>query len=303
MKQEMIIGLAVIAVGVAAYFAGNKTRVEITPETLKIGLDRPVLWLYYDDSQVNSRYWTDFGARSSHVINIPILNLFYETIVKANGQDYRIEVIGGLQGVAELLGELPNTLKNLNANVGVAQLDWIRTAILAKFGGLWLSPSVVCVKGFGVLPDKVIAFGQDDVPMYGTIIPGFRALWSPRAGHPYFVEWEKRIRDRLDTQLGGLQIRGDAKSDWMEICGEAEVRYYDELSRDSKTQKKLQLEDLFATQGGSFYIPEETKYIVVPYDDLITRSMFSWILRNSEKQIMKSEMAISSVLRKILASN
>ena len=305
-EQMIIVGISVLAVGVAAYFVAkqNKPRLEITPEMLKIGLDRPILWLYYDDSQVNSRYWTDFGARSSQVINIPILNLFYESILKANGEDYRVEVIGGVQGVTELLGEdsMPTRLRNPKAKVGVAEQDWIRTAVLAKFGGLWLSSSVVCVKGFGKLPDKVVAFGQDDEPMYGTAVPGFRALWSPRAGHPYFVEWEARIRDRLDTQLGGLQIRGDAKSDWLEICGgkDVEVRYYDELSRDVKTQKKLQLEDLFATQGGVLRVPDEAKYIVVPYDDLVTRSMFSWILRNSEEQIMESEMAISKVLREIL---
>jgi hypothetical protein len=172
--------------------------------------------------------------------------------------------------------------------------------VLLKYGGLWLSNSVVCVKGFGKLPDKVVAFGQDDVPMYGSSVPGFRALWSPKANDPTFVEWEARCRDRLDSQLGGLQIRGDAKSDWLDLCKNAEVRHVDELSRDSKTQKKLQLEDLFATQGGSLTVPCDAKYIVIPYDDLVTRSMFAWLLRSSEEQILASDMAISKVLRKIL---
>jgi hypothetical protein len=159
---------------------------------------------------------------------------------------------------------------------------------------------VVCVKGFGALPDKVVAFGQDDVPMYGTPVPGFHALWSPRANEPSFVELEKRIRERLDSQLGGLQVRGDAKSDWADIFKGVEVRYYDELSRDSKTQKKIQLEDLCATQGGALVVPSDAKYIVVPYDDMVNRSMFSWILRSSEEQILESDMDISKVLRKIL---
>jgi len=306
MKQEqmIVIGVAAVAVALAAYFGAKpKDRVEITPETLKIGLDRPILWVYYDNSQVNSRYWTDFGARSSRVINIPILNLMYQTIVKANGDKYRVEVIGGLQGAIQLLGleSMPRNLRNPNATVGTAQLDWIRTAILAKFGGLWVSNSTVCVKGFGDLPGNVVAFGQDDEPMYGKPVPGFHALWSPRANMPEFVEWEKRIRDRLDSQVAGLQVRDHVKSDWLDIFGpDAEVRYYDELSRDSKTQKKIQLEDLFATQGGILTIPDETKYIVVPYDDMLNRSMFSWILRNSEEQILESDMAISRVLRKIL---
>ena len=303
--QAMVIGLAGLAVAIAAYFIASRPReTEITPEMLTVGLDLPVIWVYYDYSQVNSRFWTDFGARSSRVINIPILNLCYETIVKAN-PEYRIEVIDGLQGVSQILGEdaIPKSLTNPRANVGPAQLDWIRTAILAKCGGLWLSNSVVCVKGFGKLPDKVVAFGQDDVPMYGLSVPGFRALWSPRAGEPQFVEWEMRCRERLDSQVGGLQINSKSKLDWLELCKDSEVRRVDELSRDSKTQKKLQLEDLFATQGKTLVVPSDTKYIVIPYDDLVNRSMFAWILRNSEEQILESDMAISNILRNVLKTN
>jgi hypothetical protein len=299
-EQAIVIGVAAAAVAIAAYFIASKRETEITPEMLNIGMELPVIWVYYDDSQVNSRYWTDFGARSSRVINIPILNLCYESIVKAN-PEYRVQVIGGLQGVSEILGvdAMPKTLKNPRANVGTAQLDWIRTAILAKCGGLWLSNSVVCVKGFGELPDNIVAFGQDDVPMYGSSVPGFRALWSPKANEPAFVKWEAMCRERLDSQLGGLQIRGDSKSDWMNLCKDAEIRRADELSRDSKTQKKLQLEDLFATQGGKLVVPCDVKYIVIPYDDLVNRSMFAWLLRSSEEQILNSDMAISKVLRQL----
>ena len=66
-------------------------------------MEKPAIWLYCDTSDVNFRLWLDFGARSSRALNIPFLNLCYETIVKQNQQNY-IEVIGGLAGVAELLG-------------------------------------------------------------------------------------------------------------------------------------------------------------------------------------------------------
>ena len=307
-EQIIVVGMVLIGVAFAAFWEmknGVKKNTEITPEMLCKGLERPYIWIYYDNSQVNSRDWSDFEARSSRAINIPILNLFYESIVKANGDTYRIEVIGGLQGVMELLGEdaMPKSLRNLRASVGLAQMDWIRTAVLAKYGGLWLSPSVVCVKGFGQLPDKVVAFGQDDKPMYGTSVPGFRALWSPKQGHPLFVEWEERCRTRLDTMLGGLQIRGDSKSDWFDLIesNDVEHRLYDELSRDPSSHKKLELEHIFA-KGKPLHVPECVKYIVVPYDDLTNRTMFAWILKNSEEQILESDMAISKLLRECLAN-
>ena len=311
-EQYVIMGVGVAMVALAAIWearAGRLRRgVEINADTLKIGLLNPKIWLYYNDSEVNAREWSDFGARSGHVLNIPILNLFYQTIVTAN-PDYKVEVINGLTGVKELLGEqaLPDKLRKFGASVNVAEEDWIRTAVLAKFGGLWLSPSVIALKGFGKLPDKIVAFGMDDVPMYTSSCPGFRALWVPKPSHPLMIRWEQTIKNRLNTQLGGLQVRGDAKSDWMTMfSGEPDVVLSKgELSRNTKTQKKLELEDIFATQTGTsrFEIPCDSVYLVVPFNDLMDRRQFGWVLKSSEEEILESELVISNILRKQLTAS
>lgn len=308
MKQEqaIVLGLAVFAVVIAAYVGGRirKPRIEITTETIKFGLSKPILWVYYNDSDVNARQWADFGARSSRALNIPAMNLFYETIVAQNGNEYRVEVIGGLTDLAARLGveALPESLRNPLASVGEAEEDWIRAAVLAKFGGLWVSQSVICVRPFGALGDNVVAFGQDDVPMFGSSrsVPGFRVLWAPRAGNPMFVEWEARCRERLNGQLGGRQFRGDAKSDWAELSPKYKpLRKAGELSRDPQTGKKLELEDLLAvgTEGSlPFDVPETTIYVVVPLADLRSRRAFGWFLRMSEEQIMEADLAVRYLL-------
>ena len=82
---------------------------------LERGMDKPVIWLYYDNSDVNSRSWADFGARGSRALHIPFLNMCYKSIVKHNHDLYRIEVIGGLAGAAERLGgweQLPPGLRD-----------------------------------------------------------------------------------------------------------------------------------------------------------------------------------------------
>ena len=314
--MKIAIGLAVLAVLAAAYIGSIKSKgtggdtsgakVELTTETIKVGLNKPVLWVYYNDSEVNSRYWSDFGARSSRAINIPALNLFYETIVAQN-KDYRVEVIGGLTDVAVRLGvdALPAPLKNPKAFVGEAEEDWIRAAILARYGGLWVSPSVVCLRPFGALGNSVLAFGQKRT-LNRSSAPGFRVLWSPSAGHPMFVEWEARCRSRLETQLGGRQFRGDAKSDWAELAPihKAEVKDV-ELGCDPQTGKKLDLEDLLAagTEGVlPFEVPKESVYVVIPADHLRSRRAFGWFLRMSEEQIMSSDLVIRYLLEDSEAS-
>ena len=308
----MIVTVLIGAVAIAALWKGLpvKEGVEITPEMLKIGMNLPVIWLFYNDSDVNSRNWSDFMARDSRVINIPLLNLCYETITAKNGDKYRVEVVGGLQGVAERLGgwgALPNLMRNPKARVGIAEEDWIRTALLAKYGGLWLSPSVVCLKGFGDLPsDKIVAFGQDNESLYGSDVPGFRALWSPIPNHPTFVEWEDRMRNRLDNQLGGRQVRGDAKSDWAELTASTspnllpiEHRIKEELGRDPRTNKSLDLENILASGTGGrlpFTIPDTAVYLPIPYNDLLNRRSYGWIISSSEQQIMESDIAIRYIL-------
>jgi hypothetical protein len=79
----------------------------------------------------------------------------------------------------------------------------------------------------------------------------------------------------------------------------------EELGRDPRTSKKLDLEDLLAagTEGRiQFNIPETSKYIPIPYKDLLDRRTFGWILRMSEEQIMESDLVIK-YLFKISANN
>ena len=44
------------------------------------GSHMPQIWLYYDNSEVNSRFWSDFGARSKRAMNMPFLNVCYDTM-------------------------------------------------------------------------------------------------------------------------------------------------------------------------------------------------------------------------------
>lgn len=98
---QILLCILVLLLAVAVSYAmfHSKGLIHANPfmdkNLLKRGLDKPVIWLYYDTSDVNSRTWGDFGARSSRVLNLPFLNLCYQTIVHQNKEIYRVEVIGG----------------------------------------------------------------------------------------------------------------------------------------------------------------------------------------------------------------
>jgi hypothetical protein len=275
---------------------------------LERGLSKPVLWLYYNDSDVNQRQWLDFGARNSYALNIPFLNLCYQRIVEKNHNEYQVRVIAGLSGLAELIGadSLPDDLKNPIAPVNHAEMNWIRTTVLSRFGGLWVSPYVVCLKGFGVLPkDKVVFFGTDMNETYsgssGTIVPGMRAVWSPVKHHPMFDQWEAVCYERIQNKRGGQQIRNDESWDFVRFSAEyggIMIDPHAELGR-KEDGKRLQLEDLLASGIDGvvpFMVYPHSIYVPISWTELRDREMFGWFLRMSEAQIMESDLAMRYLL-------
>jgi len=308
-----LVGLLLVSLVLGGIYSWHKIRTNpFTDRGLfGQGMNKPVLWLYYDQSDVNSRWWKDFGARSDRALNMPFLNLCYETIVTRNRGDYRVEVIGGLQGVAELLGgyeNMPLRLRNPIASVNEAEMNWIRAAVLAKYGGLWLSPYSVCLQSFGKLPtNKVRFYGTDIGETYsgsaGTSVPGLNCIWVPRAAHPMFVEWEQMCRARLDGQRGGQQIRRDANWDWVALTAkyaDIEVDVHAELAR-KRGGRRIELEDLLAAgQEGRipFAIPGHAVYVPIFWPELRDREFFGWFLRMSEQQIMESDLVIRDLFLK-----
>lgn len=310
-----ILGLSAIVCGVALM---NRRQLGIydpyaNKQLLRKGLDKPIIWLYYNDSDVNARNWMDFMGRSTRVLNQPYLNLCYESIVKQNGDHYRIEVIGGLTGLAERLGieNLPSSMQNMKRTIQQPELDFIRAAILAKYGGLWLTPGAICRKGFGELPkERNVFFGTDLDDSFsgkeGTRIPGFRCVWAYKSGHPVFEEMATAAYKRLEDGGGGLQVRNDAKWDYMQYAAQAvdtEVRAEEELGRKGRDGKRIELEDLLAanaTEIMPFTVHQSVIYTPIPIEELGRRRNFGWFLRMSEEQILESDLAVSVLFREAL---
>jgi len=302
--------LIIVAVVYSAMF--SRSMIHLNPFTdrnlLTRGMDKPVIWLFYTESQVNARQSVDFSTRSSRSMNVPFLNLCYESIVEKNKDHYRVEVIDGLAGVAEILGgweQLPPGLRNPIAPMGIAEEDYLRNAVLAARGGLWLSPSSVCLRGFGPLPaDKSVFFGTDlDASLdSGLPMPGFRAIWAPKPKMPLFTKWAAVCFERVASKRGGEQIRGDAKWDFERFAQEfGGVQIDPNAEGLRKTDgKRIQLEDLLATGTDGhlpFMLRNGVVYVPFPWNEMMNRRALGWFLQMSEDQIMRSDLAVKYLLQ------
>ena len=318
--QLIVISLVLMTTVVGGIYVTSMIRTDDPLQDSRIlrhGDKLPTLWIYLNDSEVNSRHWTGFEERSSRVINIPFLNLCYETCVKMNGESYKIEVIGGLSDLAVRLGgweALPTPLQNPQAIVREPELNWIRAAVLSTWGGLWVNPATLWLKPMGPLPKSVVLFGSDDEVTFvggaGTAAPSLRVAWSPIPAHPTWVAWEQKVRTRLEKRAGGAEFRRDHMSDAIDAIQEAdaredpiEVRPTAELTRKGGAGRRIQIEDLLtAGQDGVVHFDTTcaTVYVPIPWPEIQERRAYGWFLRMSEEQILDSDLVISSLFKRAL---
>lgn len=309
-----VVALTALLVGWAAVGSYRDDDMFQDKNNLKRGSKLPVLWVFLNNSDVNSRSWYDFMGRSSRAINMPFLNLCYETIVMHNKTHYRVEVIAGLSDLAGRLGgwdALPEPMRNPDTFVKEPEMNWIRAAVLAKWGGLWVSPATLWLQGLKPLPaDKVVFFGMNTEETYATTtsIPALDVAWSPKPENPIWVAWEKAVRARLNFRTGGSEFRHDERADFAEALtafpDQIQVIRLPEISRKGANRRRIELEDLITSTGSthaSFEIPKEAAYLPIPLTELLQREKFGFFLRMSEDQIIESDMVISHLFRKALA--
>ena len=315
-KELLVPGIVAITAVIIGWFIVDKVRSgdPFQDKNLLLkGMDRPVVWVFVNTSDVNSRSWADFMSRSSKVMNLPFLNVCYESLVLNLKDVFRFEVIGGLQDLAQRLGgweALPSTLQNPQTVLREPELNWVRSAVLAKWGGLWVDPAMVWLKPLPltVLPkDKVVFFGTnpDDTYATGKDVPSLKVIWSPKPAHPVWVDWEQKVRARLEWRTGGSEFRHDERKDVIDAVqnfpNDVQVFRIPEVSRKGGNRRRIELEDLLAagTEGElPFDVCSNGVYVPIPYPEILERESFGWFLRMSEDQILESDLVISHLLKK-----
>jgi len=305
-----IIAIVAIAVGASVSQGMISNNVFEATDLTKRGMDLPCIWVFLDTSILNSRQYSDFGARSSRALNLPFLNLCYESIARHNASQYRIRAISGLAELAELLGgwkELPEKLQNPLVTLEPADFAWIRASILAKYGGMWVAPATICLRSFGKMPEKPVFFGTDSdetfVGTAGTPVPNFQVAWSPKPEDPLWVAWETISKKRLNKSGGGDTARSADKWEFLALAArfpDIEVRPLAEVGRKGSAGRRIQIEDLLAAgQEGDlpFEIGANAVYVPIPWPELRNRSNFGWFLKMSELQIAQSDLVIRDLYK------
>lgn len=105
---------------------------------------RPILWIHLE-YVYNSRHWVNFGSRSSHHLNQPLLFLTIKTIIDQCKDSFRICIIDD----DAFFKLLPNWSVHLNKVGDPIQRNLRFLAclhLLDKYGGILVPPSFLCMR-------------------------------------------------------------------------------------------------------------------------------------------------------------
>ena len=146
------------------------------------------LWFVIDDFGVNSRRWTDFGARSSKELNLPFLQITKARCQITQGADFKVNELVGRQAVAQVIRENNGFVPDYHLDIpSFLWKAWSRAALLAYAGGLYLDGSSLCLgPSFATVIDGAdnLLFGLDANPLS----VGSYAGWALKKGYePWLI--------------------------------------------------------------------------------------------------------------------
>jgi len=292
MYEPLLIVTILFTVGAAVYLSEKARRV--TDEGfVSNSFNKSDLWFVVDDYGVNSRRWTDFGARSSRDINVGLLNITKTRCAVTQGEDFNVRELFGRAAVAQVVRENGGYVPDKHLQVPpYLWRAWARSALLAYCGGFYLDGFSLCLGG-SFLPvvknAENLIFGLESDPLSAGSYAGWASKRSSTVWLSY-VEAVSNFIERGPLSWNAAQSRNQVALWNATILAPAiKLLVEPEWSRLSNGTI-IEIEDLFGTSLSDSYTPgPNALYVPVNSERLMLAVSYNWVLRMSSEQIMAPE--------------
>ena len=295
--------MTVVAATVAVAYYLQHDFAAGSPANGFLSSNKTPLWWVVDDSQANGRQWLDFGNRTTREPNEPYLALCLERAKAALGDQFDLRVLVGRDAVYRVLGSDEDFCAKQRSIPPAFWLSWCRSALLSRFGGLWMDGSVLVLPAASGLRLKerlegkpVLMFGTDAAENLasGSAAAGASAGWSAIAHHPMWTGLERDLTALIDQgapSWSAVEARRGLRTLWEKHCsGMTEVDREVEVGRDPYG-RRLELETLLGSTKLEFPISGQGMWVIFPdgRDGLERASPWLWFTRLSRDQILESK--------------
>lgn len=273
--------------------------------------NKPILWIYVQNDspiipEVNSRFWLNFGSRSTHNFNQPYQYLTIKSIIDKCGQDFNICLIDD----AAFKKLIPNWVIDLQT-IAIPIRIRIRllalTSLLNIYGGMLVPSSFVCFQSLKNLYETSITADKFFVGQFQNktcneslrnqdVIPApfFMGGAAQDPTMKAFIEYLEILNSNDFTAQP--DFLGDINN-WLNT----NIQNGKIMSLDGTligTQKKdgstIYVEELV----GSTFIELHPLALglYIPWNELIIRTNLQWFVRLSPEQVLTSNTMIGKYL-------
>ena len=271
---------------------------------------KPILWVYLQNDniitpEVNSRFWYNFGSRTSTNFNQPYQKLTIQSIINKCSDDFNICLID--DSAFNIL--IPNWNINLK-NTALPLKSHIQsiaiTSLLNAYGGLLVPSSFICLKSLKGVYEEILKDDKILVAEFNNRVCNEK-LTSNVIPYSIFMGCKpnSRVMQNFNNYLSVL-----ASTDFtmeQDFLGKSNLWLEEQIAMNQVkclsgisigTQNKdgdaVNIEELL---GSSFidFCPNALG-IYIPWNELINRVSFQWFVRLSPEQVLRSNTFIGKTL-------
>ncbi len=274
---------------------------------------KPILWIHVP-YEYNSRFWRNFGSRSSTDLNQPYLYLTVRSILKHCEQSFTICIYDD-DSFANLLGDSWNVDMSRLADPILHNFRLLgQMRLLAKYGGIQCPVSFLCMRDLKELYEKgtrggslfvcetPCRMGQSSANVAQAMSPNVAFCGAPRdcRAAADLCNYIQEVASRDFTAESKFK---DVFGAWCQRRAEqgagsgAGIRIIDGVDIGTKTEtgKPILLDDLMANNYINLY--NLTYGIYIPAGELLQREpQYGWFTRMSPEQIAGSNTIIGNYL-------
>jgi hypothetical protein len=314
---------AIAVLGFASYY-GNQIKQKMSNndendelirkyllnESPLYGMNRPKLWIH-SKYEINARSWKNFQSRNSTDLNQPYLHQTIRTIINCCGNDFNICLIDD-ETFSKLIPDWDVNLATLSEPFKSNFREIAMLQLLYIYGGVVLPNSFICMKNVAPLYKDMInnsrPFFAEEINHTtggnGAFVPGMQVMGAQKACpiiKEIIVELQKR--NKSNHFSNEAKFTGQTSQLLQTKINGNKATLIDGRLVGIKTVKgkRILLDDLMSEDF--LDLDPSTYGIIVPADEVLSRSKYQWLAYLSVNELMKTKMMLTKYLKASIVDN
>ena len=278
----------------------------LTPRHIKHDRDYVVENMYskinvwiYNDFNVSSRFWKDFGSRRSKQETYGIIELCIKSLYNnLNFNNYNIRVFDQ-SDIPQLLPEYNELFKKCNNDYVVYNL--IKYSILKKYGGLWIPKDTIMLNDVFSANDislgNIVTYGKNNTNLYDNLEYSDLILGAVR-DHEVINDVVKFIKLNLNTFQNGIAFKNSINKFFNKALINSKTHIHKNLLITNISSKEaLRTSHLFSTLFINIEDFSNYSFLNIDSSNINNSVKYSYLLSMSQEQILESNLFLAYLIK------